>query len=83
MADKNDAYYMKKALVEIEIIISYTKGLSYEEAKWLIQHRLGLFGGLFLCLESATIIGDSFSLSLLKEYAALNLLKFVYFNEEQ
>ena len=31
MADKNDAYYMKKALVEIEIIIRYTKGLSYEE----------------------------------------------------
>ena len=31
MADKNDAYYMKKALVEIEIIFRYTKGLSYEE----------------------------------------------------
>ena len=31
MADKNDAYYMEKALVEIEIIIRYTKGLSYEE----------------------------------------------------
>ena len=31
MADKNDAYYIKKALVEIEIIIRYTKGLSYEE----------------------------------------------------
>ena len=25
MADKNDAYYMEKALVEIEIIIRYTK----------------------------------------------------------
>ncbi|MCR4911610.1 MAG: DUF86 domain-containing protein [Bacilli bacterium] len=31
MADKNDAYYMEKALVEIEIIIRYTKDLSYEE----------------------------------------------------
>lgn len=31
MADKSDAYYMEKALVEIEIIIRYTKGLSYEE----------------------------------------------------
>lgn len=31
MANKNDAYYMEKALFEIDIIISYTKGLSYEE----------------------------------------------------
>ena len=31
MADKNDAYYMEKALVEIEIIIRYTEGLSCEE----------------------------------------------------
>lgn len=31
MANKNDAYYMEKALLEIEIIINYTKGLSYEE----------------------------------------------------
>ena len=31
MADKNDTYYMEKALNEIEIIISYTQGLSYEE----------------------------------------------------
>lgn len=31
MANKNDNYYMEKALAEIEIIIKYTKGLSYEE----------------------------------------------------
>ena len=31
MANKNDIYFMKKALIEIEIIIGYTKGLSYEE----------------------------------------------------
>ena len=31
MNDKNDAYYMEKALVEIGVIINYTKGLSYEE----------------------------------------------------
>lgn len=31
MANKNDTYYMEKVLVEIEIIIRYTKGLSYEE----------------------------------------------------
>ena len=31
MASKDDAYYMGKALIEIEIIIDYTKGLSYEE----------------------------------------------------
>lgn len=31
MVDKDDAYYMKKALSEITIIINYTKGLSYDE----------------------------------------------------
>ncbi len=31
MTDKSDAYYTEKALVEIEIIIRYTKGLSYKE----------------------------------------------------
>lgn len=31
MGSKNDKYYMEKALLEIEIIISYTKGLSYDE----------------------------------------------------
>ena len=31
MVDKNDNYYIGKALAEIEIIIKYTKGLSYEE----------------------------------------------------
>ena len=31
MVSKDDVYFMKKALVEIEIIIGYTKGLSYEE----------------------------------------------------
>ena len=31
MDDKNDLTYMKKALEEIEIIIRYTQGLSYEE----------------------------------------------------
>ena len=31
MVSKNDIYYMEKALFEIEIIIEYTKGLSYEE----------------------------------------------------
>lgn len=31
MANKNDMFYMEKALIEIEIIIKYTKGLSYEE----------------------------------------------------
>ncbi len=31
MANKDDVFYMKKALAEIEIIIEYTDGLSYEE----------------------------------------------------
>ena len=31
MANKDDVFYMKKTLVEIEIIIEYTDGLSYEE----------------------------------------------------
>ena len=31
MANKNDMFYMEKALIEIKIIIKYTKGLSYEE----------------------------------------------------
>ena len=31
MANKDDAFYMEKALDEIEIIIEYTRGLSYEE----------------------------------------------------
>ena len=31
MANKSDIFYMKKALIEIETIIKYTKGLSYEE----------------------------------------------------
>lgn len=31
MANKNDAYYMEKALSEIDIIIKYTNGLTYEE----------------------------------------------------
>lgn len=31
MASKNDIYYMGKALAEIEIIIHYTKGLTYED----------------------------------------------------
>ena len=31
MANKDDVYYMQKALAEITIIISYTNGLSYEE----------------------------------------------------
>lgn len=31
MANKNDIYYIEKALMEIDVIIKYTKGLSYEE----------------------------------------------------
>ena len=31
MVSKDDLYYMEKALVEIEVIIKYTNGLSYEE----------------------------------------------------
>lgn len=31
MANKNDIYYMRKALLEIEILINYTSGLSYRE----------------------------------------------------
>ena len=31
MGSKNDKCYMEKALAEIEIVISYTKGLSYDE----------------------------------------------------
>lgn len=31
MANKNDIYYMEKALAEIEIVIKYTQGLSYGE----------------------------------------------------
>lgn len=31
MASKDDVYYMQKALVEIEMIIKYTKGLSYKD----------------------------------------------------
>ena len=31
MVNKDDIYYMKKALVEIEIIIKYTNGLSYAQ----------------------------------------------------
>ena len=31
MANKDDTYYMEKALNEIAIIVDYTKGLSYEE----------------------------------------------------
>jgi len=31
MANKDDTYYMEKALNEIDIIVDYTKGLSYEE----------------------------------------------------
>lgn len=31
MANKNDSYYIKKALEEIEIIISYSKNLTYDE----------------------------------------------------
>lgn len=31
MASKDDVYYMQKALVEIELIIKYTKGLSYKD----------------------------------------------------
>ncbi len=31
MVDKNNSYYMEKALDEIEIIVKYTKGLSYDE----------------------------------------------------
>lgn len=35
MADKNDAYYMKKALVEIEIIIWKQYQLAYKKAQRL------------------------------------------------
>ena len=31
MGSKPDSYYMEKALIEIEAIISYTKGLSFGE----------------------------------------------------
>lgn len=31
MDKKNDIYFMEKALVEIDVIIKYTKGLSYEQ----------------------------------------------------
>ena len=31
MGSKLDSYYMKKALIEIEAIISYTKNLSFDE----------------------------------------------------
>ena len=31
MGSKSDSYYMEQALVEIDQIISYTKGMSYEE----------------------------------------------------
>lgn len=31
MVNKNDVYFMEKALFEIDIIIKYTNGLSYEE----------------------------------------------------
>ena len=31
MANKNDDYYIEKALIEIKIVIKYTKGLSYDE----------------------------------------------------
>lgn len=30
MANKNDLYYIKQALIEIDHIVSYTRGLSYE-----------------------------------------------------
>lgn len=31
MVSKDDVFYMEKALAEIEIIISYTQGLSYKQ----------------------------------------------------
>lgn len=31
MDNKSDKYYIEKALLEIEIVIKYTKGLSYDE----------------------------------------------------
>lgn len=31
MGNKDDSYYMSHAINEIDIIIGYTKGLSYEE----------------------------------------------------
>ena len=31
MDNKNDSYYMQQALIEIDVIIEYTKSLSYEE----------------------------------------------------
>lgn len=31
MANKDDSYYIQQALIEIEWVIKYTKGLSYEE----------------------------------------------------
>ena len=37
MGSKNDKYYIEKALAEIEIVIEYTKGLSYDE--FLIDRR--------------------------------------------
>ena len=37
MGSKNDKYYIEKALAEIEIVIEYTKGLSYDE--FMIDRR--------------------------------------------
>lgn len=31
MASKSDSYYMEKALTEINFVIEYTKGISFEE----------------------------------------------------
>lgn len=31
MGNKNDSYYIEQALVEVDHIIGYTKGLSYED----------------------------------------------------
>ena len=31
MDNKNDSYYIQQALIEIDVIIEYTKSLSYEE----------------------------------------------------
>ena len=31
MGSKSDSYYMEKAIIEIDMIIEYSRGLSYEE----------------------------------------------------
>ena len=44
MGSKNDSYYIEKVLNEINIIIDYTKGLSYEE---LLKDQMTLDAAMF------------------------------------